>query len=69
MQLPGGGGRLMGETYNAEVRPVNGTPEAIAEHVQYMAAAGAAHVQLVLDPITEASIEVVGEAVALLDTE
>ena len=40
---------------------------AIAEHVRAMAAAGAAHLQLVLDPITEASIETAGEALALLD--
>jgi len=58
----------MGETYNAQVRPVAGHPEAIAEHVRAMAAAGAAHLQLVLDPITEASIEVVGEALRILDT-
>jgi probable F420-dependent oxidoreductase len=67
VQLPDGGGRLMGETYNRPVAPVVGTPQAIAEHVHGMAEAGASHVQLVLDPITEQSIEVVGEAVALLD--
>lgn len=67
VQLPDGGGRLMGETYNRPVAPVVGTPQAIAEHVHAMAEAGASHVQLVLDPITEQSIEVVGEAVALLD--
>jgi probable F420-dependent oxidoreductase len=69
VQLPGGGGRLMGDTYNAAVQPVQGTPEAIAAHVQAMAAAGATHLQLVLDPITEASIEVVGEALQLLDRD
>jgi probable F420-dependent oxidoreductase len=67
VQLPDGGGRLMGETYNRPVAPVVGTPSAIAEHVHAMARAGAADVQLVLDPITERSIEVVGEALALLD--
>ncbi len=67
VQLPGGGGRLMGETYNSPVAPVAGSPGGIAEHVHAMAAAGAAHLQLVLDPITERSIEVVGEALALLD--
>lgn len=67
VQLPDGGGRLMGETYNRPVAPVVGTPQAIAEHVHAMAEAGASHVQLVLDPITEQSIQVVGEAVALLD--
>lgn len=68
VQLPDGGGRLMGETYNRPVAPVVGTPQAVAEHVHAMAQAGASHVQLVLDPITEQSIEVVGEAVALLDS-
>ena len=67
VQLPGGGGRLMGDTYNAAVQPVEGRPEAIAAHVQAMSAAGATHLQLVLDPITEASIEVVGKALRLLD--
>ena len=67
VQLPDGGGRLMGETYNRPVAPVVGTPQAIAAHVVAMAEAGASHVQLVLDPITEQSIEVVGEALALLD--
>lgn len=67
VQLPGGGGRLMGETYNSPVAPVAGSPGGIAEHVHAMAEAGAAHLQLVLDPITERSVEVVGEALALLD--
>lgn len=68
VQMAGGGGRLMGETYNRPVSAVPGTPAAIADHVRAMAAVGASHLQLVLDPITEASIEVVGEALRLLDT-
>ena len=35
----------------------------LAEHLRAMANAGAAHLQLVLDPITVESIEVVGEIV------
>ena len=34
-----------------------------------MAAAGATHLQLVLDPITEESIETVAEALTVLDGE
>src|SRR5579875_902517 len=51
VQLPGGDGRLMGETYNDRaVRPV---PVArLLEHLRAMADAGAVHLQLVLDPIT-----------------
>ena len=48
VQLPGGVGRLMSD---------------LAEHLRAMADAGAAHVQLVLDPITIESIEAVGEPV------
>jgi alkanesulfonate monooxygenase SsuD/methylene tetrahydromethanopterin reductase-like flavin-dependent oxidoreductase (luciferase family) len=61
VQLPGGGGRLMGETYDDEaVRPV--PVDELGDHLRAMADAGAAHVQLVLDPITVDSIEAVGAA-------
>jgi alkanesulfonate monooxygenase SsuD/methylene tetrahydromethanopterin reductase-like flavin-dependent oxidoreductase (luciferase family) len=61
VQLPGGAGRLMGETYDDRtVRPVL-VPD-LAEHLRAMADAGAAHLQLVLDPITVDSIEAVGGA-------
>jgi alkanesulfonate monooxygenase SsuD/methylene tetrahydromethanopterin reductase-like flavin-dependent oxidoreductase (luciferase family) len=69
VRLPGGGGRLMGEAYNADVTPVEGTPGQIADHLRAMAAAGAAEVQLVLDPITQESIEVLGETLRLLDAD
>jgi alkanesulfonate monooxygenase SsuD/methylene tetrahydromethanopterin reductase-like flavin-dependent oxidoreductase (luciferase family) len=62
VQLPGGVGRLMGETYDdRSIRPV--LVSDLAEHLRAMADAGAAHVQLVLDPITIESIEAVGEPV------
>jgi alkanesulfonate monooxygenase SsuD/methylene tetrahydromethanopterin reductase-like flavin-dependent oxidoreductase (luciferase family) len=62
VQLPGGAGRLMGETYHDRtVRPV--LVSDLADHLRAMADAGAAHVQLVLDPITVESIEAVGAAV------
>ncbi len=63
--LAGGEGRLMGETYDARVTTV--TPDDLADHVAALAAAGATHLQLVLDPITAESIEVVGEALRDLD--
>ena len=47
--------------------PVPGEAAAIADHLEAMAAAGAVHVQLVLDPITVDSIATVAEAVAMLD--
>jgi alkanesulfonate monooxygenase SsuD/methylene tetrahydromethanopterin reductase-like flavin-dependent oxidoreductase (luciferase family) len=62
--LPGGAGRLMGETYDASVTTV--TPDDLGDHVRGLASAGATHLQLVLDPITAESIDVVGEVLAEL---
>ena len=63
--LPGGRGRLMGDTYDATVTTV--TPDDLSGHVRGLADAGATHLQLVLDPITAESIDVVGEALADVD--
>ena len=63
--LTGGRGRLMGTGYDARVTTV--TPDDLAEHIRGLASAGAAHLQLVLDPITAESIEIVGEVLADLD--
>lgn len=63
VQLPSGAGRLMGETYNdREIRPV--PIDGLAEHLCAMADARAAHVHLVLDPITVESIEAAGDALS-----
>lgn len=66
VRMPGGGGRLMGEAYDAPVRPVSGPAGAVAEHLNALAEAGATHLQLVVDPITEGSIEQLGEVLDLL---
>jgi alkanesulfonate monooxygenase SsuD/methylene tetrahydromethanopterin reductase-like flavin-dependent oxidoreductase (luciferase family) len=63
--LSGGRGRVMGETYDARVATV--TPDDLGDHVASLAAAGATHLQLVLDPITAESIDTVGEVLADLD--
>ncbi len=63
--LTGGRGRLMGTGYDARVTTV--TPDDLAGHIRRLASAGAAHLQLVLDPITAESIEIVGEVLADLD--
>jgi alkanesulfonate monooxygenase SsuD/methylene tetrahydromethanopterin reductase-like flavin-dependent oxidoreductase (luciferase family) len=60
--LPNGRGRLMGSEYDAAVTTV--TPDDLADHVEGLAAAGATHLQLVLDPITAESIDLVAEALA-----
>ena len=63
--LPGGRGRLMGDHYDARVTTV--TPDHLVEHVRGLSQAGASHLQLVLDPITAESVDVVGEVLADLD--
>ena len=47
--------------------PVTGPPAAVAEVVEAMARAGAHEVILVVDPITETSIEALGETLRVLD--
>ena len=58
VQLEGGVGRQMGDydDFNT-VRPLTGSASALADQLREFEAAGAAHVQLVVDPITRASIE------------
>jgi alkanesulfonate monooxygenase SsuD/methylene tetrahydromethanopterin reductase-like flavin-dependent oxidoreductase (luciferase family) len=65
--LPGGTGRVMGEASKPPVRPVQGTADDIAGHIVAMAEAGASHLQLVVDPITQGSVELLGETLATLD--
>jgi len=67
VRLPGGTGRLMGDTDDAGVEPVRGSPADIAGHLAAMAAAGATHLQLVVDPITVPAIERLADALAALD--
>ena len=49
-------------TYDARVTTV--TPDDLCDHVRGLADAGATHLQLVLDPITAESIDVVAQALA-----
>jgi probable F420-dependent oxidoreductase len=67
VSLPGGTGRLMGDTDSGPIRPVQGTAADISGHIEAMAAAGATHLQLVVDPITIGSIETLAEVLAILD--
>jgi hypothetical protein len=64
--LPGGQGRLMGDTYDAKVTTI--TPDDLVDHVGGLADAGATHLQLVLDPITAESIDTIGAALADLES-
>lgn len=65
--LPGAIGRPVGDEAFAHIAPLDGEPAVLAATLRAFAAAGAAHVQLVVDPITAASVDVLGEALRLLD--
>jgi alkanesulfonate monooxygenase SsuD/methylene tetrahydromethanopterin reductase-like flavin-dependent oxidoreductase (luciferase family) len=67
VRLPGGRGRLMGDKRADGVRPIEGTVAEIADQLRAFGTAGAAHLQLVVDPITQASIEALGDVLAALD--
>jgi len=56
VQLPGGQGRTQGRYAQDPVAPLRGDPTTIADELRRYAAEGIGHVQLVVDPITEASI-------------
>jgi alkanesulfonate monooxygenase SsuD/methylene tetrahydromethanopterin reductase-like flavin-dependent oxidoreductase (luciferase family) len=58
VKLDGGIGRQMGDYDDYDtVRPLTGSADELADQLREFEAAGAAHVQLVVDPITVASIE------------
>jgi alkanesulfonate monooxygenase SsuD/methylene tetrahydromethanopterin reductase-like flavin-dependent oxidoreductase (luciferase family) len=60
VRLPGGTGRQMGD-YPSDATPLTGTPDEVADQLRGFADAGAAHVQLVVDPIVPASLEWLGD--------
>jgi len=66
VQLQGGSGRSQGDP-GAVAPAVKGSPEEMAESLRAFAREGVAHVQLVLDPINEASIEALAPALKLMD--
>jgi hypothetical protein len=66
--MPAGSGRVMGdENPRMAVPPLAGPPEVMAAELRAYAAEGIGHVQLVVDPITEASIAALAPVLALLD--
>ncbi len=57
VRFGGGAGRIMGDTSpDMDVAPLEGSPAAIADGLRAWAAEGISEVQLVLDPITGATI-------------
>jgi len=69
VQLPGGAGRISTDDgMRSAIRPLSGPPGQIADELRAYAREGISHVQLVLDPITEASIEALVPVLSALDT-
>jgi probable F420-dependent oxidoreductase len=67
VRLPGGTGRVMGDTTQKDVAPVQGSPSEIAGRLREYADLGLAEVQLVVDPITIESIGALAPVLAELD--
>jgi len=67
VRLPGGRGRVQGDTAHDAVPAVEGTPAEIAALLRAFAAEGIAHVQLVVDPITLASLDALAPLLEDLD--
>jgi alkanesulfonate monooxygenase SsuD/methylene tetrahydromethanopterin reductase-like flavin-dependent oxidoreductase (luciferase family) len=62
VQLEGGGGRQMGNYVgDLEIEPLMGSPDELAAQLREFEDAGAAHIQLCVDPITRSSIEWLGD--------
>jgi alkanesulfonate monooxygenase SsuD/methylene tetrahydromethanopterin reductase-like flavin-dependent oxidoreductase (luciferase family) len=69
VRMPGGTGRTMGDAAAAQIRPLEGAPESMAEEMRAYARAGIGHVQLVIDPIDRASIEGFAAVLRQLDRD
>ncbi len=67
VRLPGGRGRVQGDTAKDSVPPVTGSSAEIAATLRAFAAEGIAHVQLVVDPITLASLDALAAVLEDLD--
>jgi probable F420-dependent oxidoreductase len=68
VRMPGGKGREMGDTDERQrVAPLFGDAAAMAEELRGYAREGIGHVQLVVDPITEASVAGLAPVLELLD--
>jgi alkanesulfonate monooxygenase SsuD/methylene tetrahydromethanopterin reductase-like flavin-dependent oxidoreductase (luciferase family) len=68
VRMPGGRGRVMGDTDpRQDVPPLEGPPEALAEALRAYAREGVGHVQLVVDPIDEATVAALAPVLELLD--
>ena len=67
VRLPGGTGRLAGDGSRQAIPPISGSPDEIAGVLRAFAGQGIAHVQLVVDPITLASLDALAPILEALD--
>ena len=68
VRMPGGRGRIQGDmTARQAVTPLEGSAEVLAESLRAYAREGIGHVQLVVDPITEATVAALAPVLELLD--
>jgi len=67
VRLTGGSGRILGDSAETRHAPLSGSPEAMAGELRAYAREGIGEVQLVLDPISLASIEEFASVLELLD--
>jgi probable F420-dependent oxidoreductase len=67
VRFPGATGRIMGNTAAPQHSALQGTPDEMADVLRAYAREGVGHVQLVIDPITRASIEAFAPVLARLD--
>jgi len=67
VRLSGGRGRRQGDNGRPPVVPLSGSPEVMADELRAYARQGIGEVQLVLDPITLASLEEFAPVLELLD--
>lgn len=67
VQVPGGVGRTMGDPSMARIQPLRGDPQGLAEQLAAFGTAGASHLMLVVDPITQDAIEWLGQVLDVLD--
>ncbi len=67
VRLPGGRGRIAGDAGRPPIPPLEGSPEGIADVLRGFAGEGITHVQLVVDPITLASLDALAPVLEALD--
>lgn len=67
VRMPGGTGRVMGDSTRGAVPPVQGSPVEIANQLRAYADLGVAEVQLVVDPITIEAVRALAPMLAELD--